>query len=88
MPTKTANTISYDVTDKSLDLFLALAEDAANWSGTPLVDVTPAERGNLTQLKVAGLLTTQQDERGDAFAYFTTAGKNLAAANDIDLSWA
>lgn len=67
-----------DITPKSLELFLALAEDAPNWSGTPMADVTAAERGNLTQLKRAGLLTTYVDE-GVPFAVFTAAGVALAA---------
>lgn len=74
------------LTPDSLDLFLALAEDANNWSGTPLIDVTPAQRGNLTHLKRADLLTTIEDG-GCAFAVFTDAGQALAASHGIDLSW-
>jgi len=75
-----------NLTPRSLDLFLELAHDAGNWSGTPLVEVTPAERGNLTHLKVAGLLTTHTDE-GDTFAAFTSAGRALAAEHGVDLGW-
>ena len=74
------------ITDTSLALFLALADDAGNWSGTPMADVTAQERGNLTQLKRAGLLTTYVDE-GIPFAVFTDAGIALAAAHSIDLAW-
>lgn len=74
------------ITTASLALFLELAEDARNWSGSPLVDVGPAERGNLTQLKRAGLLTTVTDA-GCAFACFTETGKAFAAERGIDLSW-
>lgn len=73
-----------DLTPASLALFLDLARDADNWSGTPLIDVTDAERGNLTDLKVKGLLTTFED-RGDAFAVFTDAGNALAAEHGIEL---
>lgn len=76
-----------DLTQDSLALFLSLVEDAPNWSGTPLVSVSPKERGNLTHLKMAGLLTTFED-RGDAFAVFTEAGIALAAEHGHDLSWA
>lgn len=74
------------ITDTSLALFLDLANDAGNWSGTPLADVTKEERGNLTQLKRAGLLVTYVDN-GDPFAVFTQAGVKFAAEHDIDLSW-
>lgn len=66
------------LTPASLELFLSLVDDAPNWSGTPLVSVTPQQRGNLTHLKMAGLLDTMED-RGDAFALFTEAGVALAA---------
>lgn len=73
------------LTQQSLDLFLGYARDAGNWSGTPLIggNVTAAaERGNLTQLKKAGLITTFTD-RGDAFIQFTDAGKALAAEHGV-----
>lgn len=75
------------ITAASLDLFLSLADDADNWSGTPLVEVSAAEKGNLTQLKVEGLIKTMTDS-GDVFAYFTDTGKALAADHGRDLSWA
>lgn len=78
------------ITAESLKLFLAFADDAGNWSGNPLVggnvEVTAATRGNLTQLKKEGLLTTFRDE-GCVWVEFTDAGKKLAADNGIDLSW-
>jgi len=72
-----------DVTKASWDLFMALLDDAGNWSGMPLVEVTPEERGNLTQLKRAGLLTTFTDQ-GDSFATFTDKGKAVAAELGYD----
>lgn len=74
-----------NITPESLDLFLDLAKDAGNWSGNPPVWGTKEQRGNLTQLKRAGLLTTFTD-RGDAFAEFTEAGQALAAEHGVDLS--
>ena len=75
-----------DITARSLALFLAYAKDAGNWSGTPLVggnvESGPEERGNLTQLKRAGLITTHVDE-GNAWIRFTPAGKALALAHGI-----
>lgn len=79
------------ITAKSLELFLAYAKDADNWSGTPLVGGnvggTKEDRGNLTQLKKAGLLTTQQDfdDRHCQWVYFTQAGRELAASHGIEL---
>jgi hypothetical protein len=72
-----------NITPESLKLFLDLAEDAGNWSGTPPTWGTKEQRGNLTQLKQAGLLTTFTD-RGDAFAEFTDAGRALAAEHGIE----
>lgn len=70
------------LTHDSLELFLGLAEDAANWSGTPLVTVSPAQRGNLTHLKKLGLIETFEDE-GCTFAIFTDAGKELAGQHGV-----
>jgi hypothetical protein len=79
-----------NLTSASLDLFLAYAEDAGNWSGNPWVDgnvsLDAAGRGNLTDLKRKGLLQTLTDGR-DAYIVFTDAGKTLAAEHGIDLSW-
>jgi hypothetical protein len=78
-----------DITQASLVLFLAYARDAGNWSGTPLiggnVGGSVADRGNLTQLKRAGLIETHRAS-GDAWIMFTDAGKALAAAHGIDVS--
>lgn len=73
-----------EITPASLELFLSLAEDAGDWSGTPLVEVTPAERGNLTHLKKLGLLSTYEDEDGCVFAAFSDAGIELARRHGID----
>lgn len=50
------------ITPASLKLLTGFVNDAPNWSGSPMVDVTPAEKGNLTQLKKAGFLHTFRDE--------------------------
>ena len=75
-----------NITETSLALFLEYAEDASNWNGMPLVGGNvssgPAERGNLTQLKVAGLIETFKEE-GHIWLDFTDAGKALAAEHGI-----
>ena len=60
----------------STDLFIRLFKDAPNWGGIAPAWVTPAERGNLTNLKRSGLLTTFVSD-GDPFAEFTDLGKRL-----------
>jgi hypothetical protein len=73
------------ITEASKNLFVALAKDAGNWSGTPMLDISPAERGNLTQLKKAGLLTTFRSDSWD-FVDFTDAGVAFAATLGIEIS--
>ena len=73
----------HNLTPGSLELFTTLVEDAPNWSGSPLVTVSPAERGNLTHLKKLGLLDTFVDE-GCSFVVFTDAGKALATELKLD----
>lgn len=76
------------LTEKSLALFLAYARDAGNWSGTPLVGGnvggSKEERGNLTQLKRAGLIKTVTDE-GLTWISFTTTGKAFALENGVEV---
>ena len=75
------------LTAASLTLFLALAADAGNWSGTPLwggnVGGSRADNGNLTDLKRRGLLTTFSDD--GEWITFTPAGVELAAQHGISL---
>ena len=77
-----------NITARSLEVFLAYANDAGNWGGVPLVGGNvggdKAERGNLTQLKKSGLIETDVDE-GHTWLYFTDAGKALAAEHGIAL---
>lgn len=76
------------LTQASLDLFLDYAHDADNWSGTPLVggnvSGTKEERGNLTHLKKAGLITTFVDS-GLTWVKFTEAGRALAVQHNIEI---
>lgn len=52
------------ITPRSLELFKAYAQDASNWGGKPCVGGnvpdSKEDRGNLTQLKRAGLITTEE----------------------------
>jgi hypothetical protein len=76
------------ITDQSLDLFLAYARDASNWSGTPLVGGnvggSKEDRGNLTQLKRAGLIETFRYD-GETWISFTDTGKALAQQHGVSI---
>lgn len=80
--------VAAKVTAVSLALFLAYAKDAGNWSGQPLVGGnvggSKEDRGNLTQLKRAKLITTILDE-GNTWVSFTEAGKALALEHGITI---
>lgn len=66
-----------DLTPDTLDLFKDLVRWAPDWSGQPMVEVTKSQRGNLTDLKVKGLIRTF-DSDGCMFAVFLPAGFDLA----------
>lgn len=76
-----------NITERSLALFIEYAKDAGNWSGTPLVGGnvggSAEDRGNLTQLKQAGLIRTWND--GGIWIAFTDAGKALAKDHGLSL---
>lgn len=77
-----------DITERSLELFLAYAADAGNWGGTPLVGGNVGgsreDSGNLTQLKRAGLVTTLEDD-GAVFIRFTESGRAFAAEHGVEI---
>lgn len=77
------------ITETSKALFLAYARDAGNWSGTPLVGGnvgdSKKERGNLTQLKQAGLIETFKQD-GHVWLKFTDAGQAFAARNGVEIA--
>lgn len=80
-----------NITETSKTLFLAYARDAGNWSGQPLVGGNVSvggskeERGNLTQLKRAKLITTFVDD-GCTWIQFTDAGKAFASENGVTIN--
>ena len=75
-----------NITETSLQVFLMYAKDAGNWGGTPLIGGNVGggkeERGNITQLKQAGLIRTEQAD-GCSWVFFTDAGKAFAAQHGI-----
>lgn len=73
-----------NISKDSLNLFIALASDADNWSGQPLIDITKEQRGNLSDLKKKGLITTFRDDGCD-WADFTDEGIALAAEHGISI---
>lgn len=73
-----------NITETSLKLFLSIAVEANDWNGQPLFDGSKEDRGNLTQLKKADLLTTFTDE-GCLWVDFTDAGRALAAEHGITI---
>jgi hypothetical protein len=77
------------LTPKTIDLFIAYAKDAGNWSGTPCVGGnvggSKEERGNLTQLKRAGLITTFVSD-GCTFVEFTGKGKDYARQHGVEMN--
>ena len=76
------------ITEASMNLFLAFAKDAGNWNGSPLVGGnvggSKEDRGNITQLKRAGLITSFTDE-GLTWINFTNAGTALALEHGITI---
>ncbi len=81
------------LTTKVHAYFMAHAEDAPNWGGTPMVGGNThqglAENGYLTDLKKKGLVTTQVDrEQGKPvveWIYFTPIGKQYALENGYEI---
>jgi hypothetical protein len=78
----------HNITGRSFALFLEYAKDACEWNGTPLVGGnvggSKEDRGNLTQLKQAGLIDTFKDE-GLVWIKFTDAGRALAGEHGIKI---
>lgn len=66
-----------NITLQSNEVFRRYAEEANDWAGSPMVDGNVEERGNLTQLKKAGLITTFMSD-GIKWLCFTSTGKMYA----------
>jgi hypothetical protein len=77
------------LTPRSLEIFKDAAKDSGNWSGTPCLGhnftFTKEDRGNLTQLKRAKLLTTYKGD-GEEWIQFTQLGHEFAAFHGIEIS--
>lgn len=76
------------LTERSLELFLALARDQGNWgTDVPLdhnVPFSKEDRGNLTDLKRKRLVTTFEYEAA-TWVRFTEEGKALAGEHGVDV---
>lgn len=74
------------LTPESHALFMELAEDASYWSSmVPTggnVGMTKQQRGNLTQLKRAGLLITQREDDA-TWVLFTEKGVAYAKEHGV-----
>lgn len=86
----TTSSNNINLTPTSLALFLAYAKDAGNWSGQPLIggnvyNNPNKDRGNITQLKKAGLIITHRENSYLTFIEFTPAGKALALSHGIEI---
>jgi hypothetical protein len=69
------------MTDETAKLFRSIVEDLPNWTGTtPCFNhLNAARRGNLTDLKKLGLVTTFRND-GDDWIELTAAGEQHAHA--------
>jgi hypothetical protein len=76
-------TATTSLTASTISLFVELVNDAPNWSGNPLLDITKEQRGNLTQLKQAGVVETFKAD-GDQWVRFTEAGMLMAEQMGLD----
>lgn len=82
------------LTDNAILLFAHYADDAGNWNGTPLVgrdgNVSllgdKEDRGLLTHLKRAGLVTTFKQD-GCQWLSFTSKGVQFAASLGYTVRW-
>lgn len=75
-----------NITPTSLKLFMDYAKDAGNWGGAPLIGGNVGggkeERGNVTQLKKAGLINTNVSD-GCTWLHFTTLGIAFALVHGV-----
>ena len=65
------------LTPLSAALFRELVRSAPDWNGNPLFEGDKTERGNLTDLKKLGLVTTFAEDHC-TFVSFTETGEALA----------
>jgi hypothetical protein len=96
-PTPTP-TPSGDLTPAAKDLFLDYARQAENWGDTPWLSIVnnddglrPEQFADLDALEAKGLIAVSRKPNGqldleDGFLQFTQKGKDLAAANGVDVS--
>jgi hypothetical protein len=92
-PTETQNQIT--LTPASLDLLVSLIKDSGNWSNHPMLDLDDAGKGNFTDLKKKGLVSSHLDEginwatfRFEAGQIVTDGVRSYSLINSEDYSTA
>jgi hypothetical protein len=81
----TATDAAAALSPNAVKLFSLYVKDAANWGGSPLVGGNVSllgakeDRGLITHLKRAGVITTFVDD-GNAWVNFTAKGRDLAVS--------
>ena len=88
--------LSQELTEGSLAVFTAYAEDAGNWGGTPMVDGnvrgSKEQNGHLTDLKKKDFITTWEDDPmdiplgGESCTWINFTDKGRALAEELDIS--
>jgi hypothetical protein len=78
-----------DLTPASLDLFRYIAGQAKHWDNMPPLEgmrpMSPADKGNLTDLKKRGLLKVREVDTDQHLVFFTDAGESLAKSLGIEI---
>ncbi len=75
-----------DIDTESLRLFLHYARASADWRGNPEVEDRDREAGQLSQLKLAGLLATVPSG-SKSIIHFTGAGRYLAYEHGVEIPY-
>ncbi len=77
------------ITEQSKTLFVAYVEDSPNWAGSPMVGgnvgAEEKDKGNLTQLKKAGLLETCPDGDRPDIMWITFLRRGIDYAKELGI---
>ncbi|CAB4126529.1 hypothetical protein UFOVP75_2 [uncultured Caudovirales phage] len=79
-------TVLDTLTPATRALFVSLVADAPDWNGEPLLNISKEQRGNLSDLKMRGLVRTVIDDSGFKpcqFVQFTAQGRTQAIAASL-----
>jgi hypothetical protein len=78
-----------ELTPDSLKLFRYIAGEAKHWDHTPPLEgmyaMSPADKGNFTDLKKKGLLDVEEVDTDRHLVIFSDAGVTLAASLGIEI---